>query len=137
MNSPAINSTFEEKMFEKIKSQMGDLLTNEDLKKILESAVEKAFFKDRRIPSPNTYGSSQIKESLFIELISKELKPLIKAAVKTWVTENQELVEQTIDKVLTKNAAGLIANAFGEMMSSSFSNFRYNLLNEFNLESGQ
>ena len=68
MNEPAITKSFEERMFEQIKSQMGDLLTQEELGKILETAIDKAFFQDRIVKSGY---STDVKEPLFVEMIRR------------------------------------------------------------------
>lgn len=37
----ATTKTFQERMFEKIRDQMGDLMTDEDLKKLVDAAMQK------------------------------------------------------------------------------------------------
>ena len=67
------NTTFEERMFEQMREQMGTLLTEVELKAILEKSIDKAFFSDRRNHSGG-YNAKPL-EPLFVELIRNELTP--------------------------------------------------------------
>lgn len=124
MNEPAITESFEERMFEQIKSQMGDLLTQEELGKILETAIDKAFFQDRIVKSGY---STDVKEPLFVEMIRKELKPLIAAAASKWLADNQEKVSEILKQQIGDNAAQFVANAFSTLMSAPMQQFSYDL----------
>lgn len=124
MSEPAINKSFEERMFEQIKSQMGDLLTQEELAKILETAIDKAFFQDRIVKSGY---SNDVKEPLFVEMIRKELKPYIAAASSKWLADNQEKVSEILKQQISDNAAQFVANAFSTLMNAPMQQFAYDL----------
>lgn len=124
MNQPALSKSFEERMFDQIKSQMGDLLTAEELKKILETAIEKAFFSERK--DGCGYHAKTI-EPLFVEMIRKELSPLIRAGAERWLEDNKDRVEEILQQQLGENACQFVANAFASLMSEPMQRFSYEL----------
>lgn len=124
MTEVALNKSFEERMFEQIKSQMGDLLTLEELQKILETSIQKAFFSPRK---EGTVYHVQEKEPLFVEMIREELKPLLAAAANKWLEDNQDQVQEILQKQLGENAAQFVANAFTELMRTPMQQFSWEI----------
>jgi lantibiotic modifying enzyme len=89
--------TFQERMFERVRDQMGDLLTDDDLKKIVNSAVQKAFFEERVVRS----GYSDVKEpAIFVKMMEHELRDRVSKATEQWLKDNPEIVTQTIERVI-------------------------------------
>jgi len=127
MNLPTTSKTFEERMFEQMKSQMGELLSLEEFKSILETSIQKAFFEPRR--TYKNYGS-ETQEPLFVELVRKELAPLMEAAAKQWLSENQDKVGEILKSEIGSNAAEFVANAFKNMMSIPMQQFSFELQNK-------
>lgn len=118
------NTTFEQRMFEQIRDKMGDLLTEDELKAILEKSIDKAFFT----PRSEYNGYREVKlEPLFVEMLREELKPLIKAGAQQWLEDNQDKVAELLQKQLGDSAADMIRNAFSGVLSESFALFKYNL----------
>ena len=120
----AESKTFEERMFDKIRSQMGDLMTEDELKAILEKAVDKAFFSQRTM---RVDYRDVVKEPVFIELIRDEMKPLIHAELRVWLAENQETVGSILHAVIGESAKQMVANAFDNLMSDAFGSFAFSL----------
>lgn len=131
MTTPALSKTFEERMFEQIKSQMGDLMTADELKAILETSIQKAFFEPRQ--SGGGYQARQL-EPLFVEMIRKELTPLLEAGAKQWMTENQEKVGKILKEQMGENAAQMVANAFSSLMFQPMQNFAFELQNKLSAQ---
>jgi len=123
-NEIAKASTFQERMFEQIRSQMGDLLTEEELKDILSTSIEKAFFSART--SGTGYNKTE-KEPLFIELVRTELTPAIEKGAKQWVLDNQDRIDEILQKQLGDNAAAMVANAFSCLMAAPLQQFSFDL----------
>jgi uncharacterized membrane protein YheB (UPF0754 family) len=99
------NKSFQEKMFEKVRDQMGDLLTNEELKKIVDAAMDKAFFEKRYDTSG--YNKREI-DSQFVELIRKEMTPLVQRQVAQWLKDNEAQVLKAIDETIAKGFHALV-----------------------------
>lgn len=95
MTEIATTKTFQDRMFERVRDQMGDLLTDEDLKKIVDTAVQKAFFEEQ---SMDRYGSK--RPSVFVEYMQSELKSKMHTAMSDWLNANPEIVQQAIETVI-------------------------------------
>jgi predicted regulator of amino acid metabolism with ACT domain len=114
-NEIATNKTFQDKMFERVRDQMGDLLTDEELKKIVEQAIQKAFFESISI---NTgYGNTTQKPSLFIHLIQEELKVRVNSAVSEWLKANESVVKESIENVIKEGMLKGVIQALESRMS--------------------
>lgn len=96
-NEITTNKTFQERMFDKIRDQMGELLTEDELKQLVDQAVNKAFFETRRVSSGYR---DEIKPALFVEMMENELKARVGEALKQWIADNGEVIAQTIEKVV-------------------------------------
>ena len=95
----ATTKSFQDRMFERIRDQMGDLMTNDDLKKIVEAAMQKAFFEervDRSSYNPVTHPS------LFVVMLQNLLKEQMKDAVQQWLADHSEEVSKAINETLSK-----------------------------------
>lgn len=120
-NEIATNETFQQRMFEKIRDQMGDLLTDDELKKLLANAVEKAFFEQTR----GSYGREE--PPLFVKLIQNSMQARIHSAVSEWMNENPELMEKAIQDVLKNGIFSAVMNVFEQRMSHPLHMFAENL----------
>jgi hypothetical protein len=96
----ATSRTFQEKMFERIKEQMGDLLTEEDLKKMVDAAMQKAFFDP--VIERNSYGNETKHLPVFVTMIKKETEDQVKHAVKAWIDAHPEAVISALNEALEK-----------------------------------
>lgn len=108
MSTPATALTsqvFQEKMFERVREQMGDLLSQDDLKVIVNSAVERAFFEPRRVKDG---FHDTIKPPLFQELIEKQLREQVHASITVWLTEHPDEVKKAIDNVIAQGFLGIV-----------------------------
>jgi hypothetical protein len=104
-NEIETTKTFQERMFERIREQMGELLSEDDLKSIVSSAIQKAFFEPTE--RQNGYHAEKI-EPVFITLIRKEMEPKITIAIRDWLTTHPEEVAKAIDDTIAKGMLGLI-----------------------------
>jgi hypothetical protein len=112
-------------MFERIRGQMGDLMSTDDLKAVVNSAMQKAFFD----PAYETdrYGNSiRMKDSVFVNLIRKEMEPKVIEAIKTWLAEHPEEVTKAIDETVAKGMFGLIQQHLTQAISQPM----FNLAND-------
>jgi hypothetical protein len=106
--STAVSTTqdFQQRMFEKIRDQMGDLLTDEDLQKIIAAAVEKAFFQPVR--RERSYGGYEEGEPVFVTLVRRQLETQVKAAAELWLAGNNDRVDAVIREQLADGIVELL-----------------------------
>lgn len=99
---------FQTSMFERIRDQMGDLLTEEDMRRLIEQAVQKAFFEERI--ERKIYGSDVRHPAAFVEMVRDASKPMIQAAVDKWVAENKDKLAEKIDAIVRDGVAGVLVS---------------------------
>ena len=106
---------FQEKMFERIKESMGDLITQDEMKSLVDKAMQEAFFTGRKA---NDRYDSPLLPSLFVELIQKEMKAQVTAAINTWVKENPEAVTKALDEAMAKGFYNLVRQHQDSLIST-------------------
>jgi len=110
MNEVATTQAFQDRMFAKIRDQMGDLMTDDDLKKLVESAMQKAFFEERTVPDGH-YGTKKVPP-YFITLIQGEMEKQVAKAASNWVAEHPEEVNKVIKETIEAGVFTMMKNHF-------------------------
>ena len=86
----------------RIRESIGDLMTDEDLKKILEKGVEKALF------TSSVRGDSWRQETvpcLVDRVVSKHLNSRMAEAVDTWITDNPDKLQRAVENAIKAGVA--------------------------------
>lgn len=92
MASPMTNETIVDRVVARLKAQpLGDLITEEDLHDIVKQAIPKTFFEDRIIKT-DSYGRTEKKEPLMLEVMRELLKDAATRAAQAWVKENPKVM---------------------------------------------
>jgi len=100
------SQSFQQKMFERIKEQIGDLMTEDDLKNVVNAAMQKAFF-DKRLTSDH-YPREM--EPLFVELIRNLMATKVEAAMKDWLDKHPGEMEKIVTDVIGQGLINIITN---------------------------
>lgn len=101
----------------RIKDSIGDLMTDEDLRKIMERGVEKALFQPR--DGRDGYGYTRSKESLVDEAVHKFLEQQMQAAVDKWVDSNADKLKEAVDKAIVLGAGECAIRAMDSRMNTA------------------
>lgn len=126
MNAVVTAKDFEERLFEKIRTDIGALMTDEQLKALVESAIERTFFQDQIVK--DDYGRvSARKAPKLQELMNGLLATQVKECVKEWVNEHPEEVKEALDKALQGGLTAAVSRAFEQSLSSAFQTMGYNI----------
>lgn len=120
-----VAGSFQDRIFTKIKDSIGDLMTDEDLKRLVEAAMQDAFFKDRI--TKGDYGRVDSKPPLLVELVDKLVRDRVDKAVGAWLDANSATVEKIIADRFADGASGLIAKAFDYRMNQAFEQFGHEI----------
>jgi hypothetical protein len=123
----ATTKAFQDRMFERIRSQIGDLMTNEDLKKIVETAMQKAFFEPIR--GPRQYGGDEVKDPALVAMVRDLLRERAEAVMRGYVTENAERIDALLRTELGKGFHQMIADYWDAKLQNAFCQFRNELAN--------
>lgn len=103
------SQTFQERMLARIREQMGDLMTDDDLRALVATAMQKAFFESRVDAS----GYNRVeKPPLFVELIEKQMREEVGKAAARWVEDNPESVAKAISASIEKGIFGMVMAHF-------------------------
>lgn len=116
--------TFEERMMDKIRDSIGDLMTAEDLKKIVERGVEEALFK-RDINPQKTHWNSVPERlpSLVDKMVEQFLKEAMATAVNKWMEENKEKLAGAVDNAIKIGAGNCMIDALDARVAGTFHAF--------------
>jgi len=103
------NEDFQQRMFKKIREQMGDLMTDAELKKIVNAAMEKAFFEDTVVK--DEYGRERSRtESALVSAIREEMRPAVIQAAQMWMAQNPDVLTKAINECIGAGFFGIIKN---------------------------
>lgn len=127
-NEVALSQSFEERMRDRIKESIGELLSDEDLKIIIEKGVEDALFKRRVVY--NSYGNTREIPSLVDTLTEESMKEQMEVCVRKWLEENGDMLVEHIEKRLQEEGMKFFLDAFMSMMERPMQNLTINLRRE-------
>lgn len=105
-NEVEVSKSFQEKMFEQIRDKIGELMTDEDLKAIVATAVNRAFFEP--VQTKNNWGRDEIGEPYLVSMLRKELSERVTIAVRDWLAAHPDEVTKVIDDIVAKGMLRLI-----------------------------
>lgn len=117
---------FEEKVINKIKTDIGAMLPDEVLYGLAKKAVDEQFFKDRVIKT-GYYNETRTEPSNFVKAVIEAARPMLTELVKKFVEENQDVLRKGLEEFLTKESLLLILMA--QLREESASSMR-ELVNE-------
>ena len=119
---------FENKIIEKIKENIGELMTNEDLSRIVHRAVEETFFK----PVILKKGYHEVEKPPVIhQILEKLLYDSVSSSVHEYIKENNEVVNNLIKETLSKGFGTMLINSFSMMFQNELFDFRNQIEQKF------
>lgn len=121
-NAIATGNTFEDRMKARIKDSIGDLITDEDLTKLINRGVEEVFFKKTTIKT-NSWDTKE-GPSLLESIVKELLEDQVKDAVKVYIKDNSETVNKTIEAVVQEGIGKSVIAAMNQNFQSSLYSFQ-------------
>jgi hypothetical protein len=116
-------ATFEQKLLDRIRASIGELVSDEDLKKILERGVEAALFKGAE--KKDYYGRTETVYPSFVEkAVSELLGAKMQAAVDGWIRDNQERFLSAVDEAVKLGVGRCLLSALDSRMNDLMYNLR-------------
>lgn len=109
-------TTFQERMFERVRELLSELLTEEEAKALVERAIQESLFKHETVRVGGFSGYDKVQPSRFEELVKEAVEPVIREAVTTWLAEHSEEVKVSIQEVTERGIAGTVVKLFREEM---------------------
>lgn len=120
MSEVAKKLSFEDAILERIRNSIGELMTQEDLKRIIDAGVQKALFEPRI--TIGSYGNQSSSPSLVDRAVTDFLSTQMKTAVDKWISENPEALQAAVDKAVKDGVANCVMQSLDQRFSWIFSN---------------
>lgn len=103
--------TFRDRVLEKLRGDIGEMLPDEALATLVQQAVNDQFFKERKVPSSRTYGPDETKPSWFVEEVARIGTPIIREHIAAWVSDNRETIDAAVKEFLSSQNLMLLMMA--------------------------
>ncbi len=118
--------TFEERMKARIRDSIGELMTDEELSKIVNKATEEVFFKPLELK--DGYRTKEVPP--FSHNIVKELlTDSVRKEVEKYFSENKEDVSKMVKQIIQDGLGKALMNALDSKFQFDLNSFGNNLLN--------
>jgi hypothetical protein len=121
--------TFEEKMKSRIKDSIGDLITDEQIKLLIEKAMKETFFETTYKPNPNGYSNKIEVPPLLPAIVKELLAEQIRAGVDQYIKDHASEIVPVIEKLLRDGAGQLFVEALSSIFAPTLSNLQMNVNN--------
>jgi hypothetical protein len=131
MNTAVVKGEdFQTRMFERIKAQMGELMTDEELKKIVDAALQKAFFEPTVIiTNPGHYTEKRLPgPSVFTSLVHDLMQENVKKLTKEWMEAHSEELEKFFKEQFDKGLMQMVVGAFQQALGDKFMQFQNGMI---------
>lgn len=123
--TPAERTTFEQRLMSRVRDSMGDLMTDEDMKKIIERSIEKTLFEKRVDTEKTTSYTTFYKPPMMEEIVTELFREQMQKAVLDWLEKNPKAVEEHIQQVINEGVLTGIISA----LEYRFSNLTNSIAN--------
>ena len=122
-NAVATQQTFEDRMKARIKDSIGDLITDEDLTKMLERGIEEVFFKEKVVKTGTYYNDTKVVPPLIHQVVKECLEPAIIRCADRYLATKADEVNAIIQKVVDEGVMQAVNRAFEARLQTHFINF--------------
>ena len=116
--------SFEERMRDRIREGIGDLLSEEEVKKLIDRGMEEVFLKPQSIPNTRGFGDPTIKPCILHEIVKEQLQPIVADCVKEYLADHKSEVEETIKTSLTNGVGTCLVQSINDIFSGAMYNFQ-------------
>jgi uncharacterized hydantoinase/oxoprolinase family protein len=129
MNEIQQSQNFEQKMMERIKDSIGDLITDEELKRLINTGMDRAFLQKKTVS--DGYRTKEMPS--FLEEVVKELlEEKVHDAISVYIKEHADEVLNVVDKVVQTGLGNAMLNAINMQFQSQMYQFQSNIQHQLN-----
>lgn len=109
----------EERIKERIKGDLNELVDDEDIQSLIRTALQEAFFQERRVLDTNSWNHSyKNAPPLIVELVTESARTQIRDAAVIWMQEHNEEVEKALREFLERRPGEILMAAIGSLLSA-------------------
>lgn len=111
------SKSFNERMRDRIKESIGDLLTDDDLTKIIDEGIREAFFQPYN--TSDRWGARIENPPLIVGVVRELLTSRVNKKVDQWFVENPDKVKEILDQVIRDGIVKMVTQAFDNKTQSA------------------
>ena len=113
--------SFEDRLRDRLRANIGDVMSDEDLAGLVERGLDDLLFKERlRKERRGGYNPETTYDPpLLQELLMAELRPLLKQAVADWLAEHQDEVMAAFDQTMEQGLGQAMLTAFAQLFDNA------------------
>ena len=113
--------SFEDRLRDRLRANIGDVMSDEDLAGLVERGLDDLLFKERlRKERHGGYNPETTYDPpLLHELLMAELRPLLKQAVADWLAEHQDEVMAAFDQTMEQGLGQAMLTAFAQLFDNA------------------
>lgn len=120
-NEVATNLTFEQRIFERIRGSLGELMSDEDLKRLVEAAMQKAFHEPRTV-SIDRWGDKKHAPPLITEAVNAFLASRANGAIQAWLEQNPDVIGAVVKDAIAKGVLGWVQSYMDQKLTYPLQN---------------
>jgi len=105
----AKQQSFQERIKERIRESIGELITDEELSKIVHRAMEEVFFDP--IVKEARWGAKQYEQPFIHKLLRELLEKDVRKAVDEYMSSNQGAIAKEVRSVVEQGIGQTVINA--------------------------
>ncbi len=113
-NAPTVEKTFQENIKERLRADIGNLLPDEVLSKLVEQSIREMFLDP--VITKDRYGDREVKESWFKVHVAQLIKTRAEKVIQDYFERNYEAITTAIAQEIKERGpemlAALITGAF-------------------------
>lgn len=111
---------FRERVTEKLKHDIGEMLPDEVLQQLAQRAVDEQFFKEREVVTGGWDSETGKRPSWFVEEVAKIAEPIIRSHIEQFIQAHEADIKAAIDKYISEQSLTLTASTMIASQMSSY-----------------
>jgi hypothetical protein len=115
--------TLQERVAERMRDQIADLMTADDLKALVDKAMNDAFFTSTPLPKRNWNDAQEYGDSFAVKHVKALMKERVDAACAAWLAEHKDQLGKHIDEAVGKGFSALFQQWLDEKVRNDLFNF--------------
>lgn len=128
MGNLTVQENFQERMFNRVRESLAELLTEEEAKTLVERAISEGLFKPRQEKdSSNWNAKTRELPSEFATLVTDQVKPIVEQQIKQWLSDNSDQVLSIIQGVVERGIANVVLQVIKDETSRPMWNLKAEL----------
>jgi len=129
------SKTFEQRMMDRIKDSIGELMSDEDLKKIVERSLDTIFFKK----PVDRYGHEiDGGRSMAEKVVQEIMKERLDLALSNWLKEHDAEVTAALQTCVNNGLTATVLNTIDRKFSNVFNEVMGNVTDQlYNIQNNQ